>query len=304
MQYGYDTAGRYFPPPQHVTLASLGVPPYSPPTHDSDREDRVAVGAIPWAAPDVEAQSAGIPFADMARAISPAADSAAWREDNRALFWVPDDLRAPSAPSFDDFVRPVDPSANPDAWNGTDDVPRYAGWRGMDGYAAPDNSRAAALGAFHVPGAPEDAAGWGLRGEAPVGADDLLPVLLASRWGRNILSDIWKAFGGVPGGRHPEGPPATAPTGRRKFPLGSHNAPPRNTPGEVHDRPYSGHGFDKVQDQGLMPSVIEEARKHGNWRAGNKPGTSRYYDAKNDVSVVVDDKTGRVITNHYGDRDH
>ena len=82
---------------------------------------------------------------------------------------------------------------------------------------------AAALGAFRIPGLPEDATGWGLRERSPAGVDDIVPVLLASRWGREILAKVWKAIGGMPGGRRPDGPPASAPTGRKGYPLGSHN---------------------------------------------------------------------------------
>jgi hypothetical protein len=57
-----------------------------------------------------------------------------------------------------------------------------------------------------------------------------------------------------------------------------------------------------MQDEGLMPSVVDQARRQGNPKPGKLPGTTRYYDKINDVSVVVDDKTGGVITTYYGDK--
>jgi len=310
----YDMVGRDFLPPQGVTLATLGVPPYSPPSEDWDGEDPASLGAeasgpadvspfaaMPWAAPETGAPGAGISFVDMVRAISPVAQPEAWREDNRAPFWLPDDARAQSGPSSDDYVRIIDPRVNPDIWR-EHSASQYAGWDNLDSYPVPHDPRAAALGAFRIPSLPDDATGWGLRERSQAGVDDIVPVLLASRWGRDILAKVWKAIGGVPGGRRPDGPPASAPTGRKGYPLGSHNPPSRNPPGKLNDQPSSGHAFDKMQDEGLMPSVVDQARRQGNPKPGKLPGTTRYYDKINDVSVVVDDKTGGVITTYYGDK--
>jgi hypothetical protein len=170
MQRGYyDMAGAYGLPPQGVTLATLGVPPYSPPAEDWEAEYPASSGR----AGGFEAPGAGISFADMVRTISPAAEPEAWREDNRAPFWIPDDPRALAGPSFDDLVRTIDPAANPDIWR--EDAPRYAGWGEADRYSAPYDPRAAALGAFHIPGLSDDVTGWGLRERLPDRAGDAEP---------------------------------------------------------------------------------------------------------------------------------
>ncbi len=279
-----DLEGRYVvvPPGEGVSLASLGVPPYSPP--DPAWEDD---GRMP-AASDVEAPE--ISFADWVRTISPATEPGAWREDNRAPFWSPDDPRAQSGPSFDDLVRTIDPT------------PQTSGWDEAERYAASYDPRAAALGAFRIPGLPEDATGWSLRDPMPAGVDEIPPVRLASRDLLLRLWRMWKEMGGVPGGRRPDGPPASAPSGHRGDPLKSPPDPSRNPPGEIDKRPHSGHGFDKMQNEGIPPSVVRQAIRQGSPRPGKYPGTTRYYDEVNDVSVVVNDKTGNVITTRYGNR--
>ena len=38
---------------------------------------------------------------------------------------------------------------------------------------------------------------------------------------------------------------------------------PRNTPGTVNGRDYTGHALDRIQERGLTPSVVEDTIKHG-----------------------------------------
>jgi hypothetical protein len=45
-----------------------------------------------------------------------------------------------------------------------------------------------------------------------------------------------------------------------------------------------------------MPSVVENTLKTGTQLPGNLPGTSVFYDAVNDVRVVVNSTTGKIIT--------
>ncbi len=71
---------------------------------------------------------------------------------------------------------------------------------------------------------------------------------------------------------------------------------PRNTPGNVNGRDFSGHAFDRLQERGLLPSVIENTIQNGTRSAGNTAGSSRFYDAVNDVTAIIDDATGKVIT--------
>jgi hypothetical protein len=70
--------------------------------------------------------------------------------------------------------------------------------------------------------------------------------------------------------------------------------PVRNQPGVVNGRDYSGHAFDRMQDRGLMPSVIENAVSVGT-KTPSRLGTSVHYDPVNNVTVVLNAQ-GRVIT--------
>lgn len=56
-----------------------------------------------------------------------------------------------------------------------------------------------------------------------------------------------------------------------------------------------------MQEQGLVPSVIENAIQSGQKHPGRTSGTDRYYDSLNDVTVVLDTASGRVITADFGD---
>jgi hypothetical protein len=85
--------------------------------------------------------------------------------------------------------------------------------------------------------------------------------------------------------------------GSRRAPV--RNAPyqaVRNSPEVIGGRTYTGHALDQMQNRGLVPSVVENTITHGQKSAGNLIGTTRYYDPVNNVSVVVDTATGRVIT--------
>ena len=179
----YDTAGRYLLPPEGVTLATLGVPPYLPPSQGWDGEDPVSFGAevsgrsdlstfgaMPWAAPETAVP--GVSFADMVRRISPVAQPEPWREDNNAPFWSPDDVRAVSGPSSDDYVRPIHPRADPDLWRGDDSASRYTEWDDPVGYVVPYDPRAVTLGAVRIPGLAQAAGEWTWHERLPGRAGD------------------------------------------------------------------------------------------------------------------------------------
>ncbi len=195
-----EMAGRYVLPSEGVTLATLGVPPYSPPPEDWDGDDRASFGsaevsgpsdvspfgAMPWAASETTVSGARTSFVDMLRTISPTAEPDVWRQDNRAPFWSLDDQRALSRSSFDDLVRTIDPRADPDLWREDDSAPRYAGWDDPTGYAVPYDPRAVARGAVRVPKSREKAAEWVWHDRLPgrVGGAET-PAQLASmleRW--------------------------------------------------------------------------------------------------------------------------
>lgn len=95
---------------------------------------------------------------------------------------------------------------------------------------------------------------------------------------------------------HNCGEPAT-PTGSRGSPL---NVPDglnrRGRPFGDNGRDFSGHAFDRMQRDGITPSVVENTIQNGAQRAGNTPGTSVFTDSANGVEVVVDNTSGTVIT--------
>ncbi|MFD0649421.1 RHS repeat-associated core domain-containing protein [Streptomyces malaysiensis subsp. malaysiensis] len=73
-----------------------------------------------------------------------------------------------------------------------------------------------------------------------------------------------------------------------------------NAPGEVNGIHYSGHAFDRMQKQGIMPSTVQHAIEHGHEMSGKRAGTTVYYDELNDLTVVRSSTDGRVVTVDYG----
>ncbi len=103
---------------------------------------------------------------------------------------------------------------------------------------------------------------------------------------------------GMGGGGIRVAPPSTAPVGRIGSPI---NVPsPYNSPGSVYGRDYSGHAFDRLQGRGIPPSAVENAIRRGARSPGNQPGTSQHYDQVNNLTVMIDDASGRVITVRNG----
>lgn len=74
--------------------------------------------------------------------------------------------------------------------------------------------------------------------------------------------------------------------------------PTRNTPGAVDGTDYAGHAFDRMQDRGLAPSVIQNTIENG-VPTPSRGGTTVFYDSVNNVSVVTNSE-GKVITVKYG----
>ncbi|WP_374654323.1 DUF4258 domain-containing protein [Phenylobacterium sp.] len=89
---------------------------------------------------------------------------------------------------------------------------------------------------------------------------------------------------------------ATGFRGSRGFELQNPSFQPRrNQGGKVGQREYSGHAFDQMQNRGIMPSVVENTIKTGK-SYSTRPGTTGYYDKNNNITVIVNSKSGRVIT--------
>jgi filamentous hemagglutinin len=95
------------------------------------------------------------------------------------------------------------------------------------------------------------------------------------------------------------GPSPRTPVGRsgQQHIFPNANAPhPRNLPTTINGRNYSGHAIDRMQERGFVPSVIENAIQNGTATLGKKPGTTVFTDLVNDLRVIIDTATGRVVT--------
>ncbi|MCY3821372.1 MAG: DUF4258 domain-containing protein [Gammaproteobacteria bacterium] len=69
----------------------------------------------------------------------------------------------------------------------------------------------------------------------------------------------------------------------------------RNQPTTINDREFSAHALDQMQNRGVTPSVVESAINSGG-RFPTQPGTTGFYDAGNDLRVIMNSDTGRVVT--------
>ena len=104
---------------------------------------------------------------------------------------------------------------------------------------------------------------------------------------------------GVP--RYATPPPATTattPIGRSGQPLNvsTANGVPANTPTTIAGRDYTGHALDSMQSRGIMPSVVDNTIQYGVASPGNIAGRTVFSDPVNNISVVIDSASGRVIT--------
>ncbi|MGW0874226.1 DUF4258 domain-containing protein [Streptomyces sp. NPDC002740] len=61
-------------------------------------------------------------------------------------------------------------------------------------------------------------------------------------------------------------------------------------------RDYTGHAIDRMQERGIMPSVVENTISIGERMPGKRAGTTAYCEAENHVTVIADTATGRVVT--------
>jgi len=71
---------------------------------------------------------------------------------------------------------------------------------------------------------------------------------------------------------------------------------PRNSPTTINGRDYSGHAIDRMQERGFVPSVVENAIQTGTRTPGKPPGTTVCTNTVNNLRVIVDSATGRVVT--------
>ncbi|MGW3059494.1 RHS repeat-associated core domain-containing protein [Streptomyces goshikiensis] len=73
-----------------------------------------------------------------------------------------------------------------------------------------------------------------------------------------------------------------------------------NAPTTISGRDYVGHALDQMQSRGIMPSAVEDAIQHGQFMVGKRSGTSAYYSSANDLTIITDTESGRVITAVWG----
>jgi len=73
----------------------------------------------------------------------------------------------------------------------------------------------------------------------------------------------------------------------------------RNAPGVINGREFSGHALDRMQGQGIMPSVVEQVLG-GAEIPGKRAGTTAFYDPINDLTAIINSRTRRVITVDFG----
>ncbi len=94
-----------------------------------------------------------------------------------------------------------------------------------------------------------------------------------------------------------KGVSAKTPVGRKGQHLGGFDPKnPTNAPGKIGDREFSGHAFDRMQSQGIPPSAVNNAIKNGKSATGKFKGTTAHHDTVNNMTVITDTASGRVIT--------
>jgi hypothetical protein len=88
------------------------------------------------------------------------------------------------------------------------------------------------------------------------------------------------------------------PTIRRELDI----TPGTNSPATIDSREYSGHSLDRMQERGLTPRLVENTIRNGEVSLDPYPGRLRHYDAENNVTVITNSETGRVISLFFGRR--
>lgn len=69
----------------------------------------------------------------------------------------------------------------------------------------------------------------------------------------------------------------------------------RNEATVISGRGFTGHALDQMQNRGVMPSVVENTLQQGRPFV-TRPGTSGFFDPVNNVRVIINSETGRVVT--------
>ncbi len=69
----------------------------------------------------------------------------------------------------------------------------------------------------------------------------------------------------------------------------------RNEPTTINGHEFSGHALDQMQNRGIMPSVVENTIRSGQ-TFSTRAGTTGFYDSVNNVRVITNSETGRIVT--------
>jgi RHS repeat-associated protein len=93
--------------------------------------------------------------------------------------------------------------------------------------------------------------------------------------------------------------PASTPVGRSgERPL---TVPDGSNPSAtIGGRDYVPHALDQMQSRGIPPSAVENTIRQGIPSPGNTPTTTVFHDPVNNLTVVTDTASGRVVTVHQG----
>jgi hypothetical protein len=135
---------------------------------------------------------------------------------------------------------------------------------------------------------------------------------VASIWGATQIGGTLNGIGpsrGIPGNNAGLDGIGGAGQSGASLPLGSKRLqfnqpenpsyqPIRNDPTTIGKTEYSGHAIDRMQDRGIMPTVVQNTIDTG-VATPSRLGTTVYYDPVNNVSVVRNAE-GRVVTVKYG----
>lgn len=93
---------------------------------------------------------------------------------------------------------------------------------------------------------------------------------------------------------------ASTPVGRVARGPMTVQTPGTNGPATIGGRTYTGHALDRMQQRGLVPSVVEDTIANGSATPGRVPGTTAHYSTENNVTIITDSASGRVITTYPG----
>ena len=73
-----------------------------------------------------------------------------------------------------------------------------------------------------------------------------------------------------------------------------------NNPITIDGIKYSGHAIDKMQNIGIVPSIVDNVIKKGTSMVGKRVNTLRYFDADNNITVITNSLTKEIITVSHG----